>query len=232
MASQAFDGAGLIRLARPLLCIDTCCILDVMRDPTRDGMHAWNFRDALYLLDCMERKNSLATLVSDQVLFELTSNIDEVQAETQTALARIANRMTRIDSILSEFGSTGSTNTSHFNDHACRARAIVDRWVAACIVAPQSDAVAGRALRRVNQVRAPARRGKESMKDCVVLETYIEAMKGLRDSGFALPIVFLSSNTKDYEDGGRLRAELEIEFSALGVDFAPNFGAARHLLGL
>ena len=40
---------------------------------------------------------------------------------------------------------------------------------------------------------APARRGKDSSKDCLVYETYLEAVAALRGAGVAAPIVFLSS---------------------------------------
>ncbi len=43
---------------------------------------------------------------------------------------------------------------------------------------------------------APARRGKDSSKDCIVFETYLSCAGMLRTEGLAAPIVFLSSDTE------------------------------------
>ncbi|MFC5570806.1 PIN domain-containing protein [Lysobacter yangpyeongensis] len=225
--------ARLTSQGRPILCIDTCSVLDIMRDPTRDTMLPRESQAALHLYECMTTHSSLVTLISDQVRFELAANIDAVEKETKAALEKLSARIARVDAIAAEFGATGAALTGHLADHSSRARSVTNRWVAACETAPQSADVANRALSRVNQALAPARKGKESMKDCVVLETYLEAVSRLRAAGLTSRIVLLSSNVKDYTDeGGRLRPELVSEFTALGMEYAQNFGAARHFLGV
>jgi hypothetical protein len=85
----------------------------------------------------------------------------------------------------------------------------------------------------VNRAITPARKGKDSVKDCVVIETYLEAVGALRDAGAAMPIVFASSNVKDYcDESGRLKSDIVQEFAALRLEFAPNLGAAKHFLGI
>ena len=72
------------------------------------------------------------------------------------------------------------------------------------------------------------------MKDCVVIETYLEIARGLRAGGLAAKIVFVSSNTRDYagETGSTLRPDLAREFATLNMEYAPNLAAARNFLGL
>ncbi|KVD94543.1 hypothetical protein WI90_07765 [Burkholderia ubonensis] len=85
------------------------------------------------------------------------------------------------------------------------------------------------------ELRTPAQKGKDSMKDCVVIETYLDAVKALRNSGLSSRIVFLSSNIKDYtgkESGGLLNADLGKEFANLNIDYARNASQAKYLLGL
>jgi hypothetical protein len=89
-------------------------------------------------------------------------------------------------------------------------------------------------MRRVVQAHAPSRKGKESAKDCLVVESYLEVAGELRSAGFIGRIVFASSNTDEYHDGGTktLHAQLQADFGVLAIDYAPNFGAAKHSLGL
>lgn len=83
------------------------------------------------------------------------------------------------------------------------------------------------------QGRAPAQKGKNSLKDCTVIETYLEAIRSLRDKGFSHKAVFLSSNVHDYCGSNRLlHADLQADFAAPRLDFAFNFEVARGKLGL
>jgi len=95
--------------------------------------------------------------------------------------------------------------------------------------------VAGRAFARVRANVAPSTKGKQSIKDCVVIETYFDHVRRLRDAGDHARVVFLSSNREDYCEGRgslALRPPLAAEFTALNMEFWPNFGAAKHALGL
>ncbi len=100
------------------------------------------------------------------------------------------------------------------------------------MIASQGPDIPSKALARLNQARTPARKGKDSMKDCVVVETYLDVVGALRAAGHANPIVFASSNLKDYatETRSTLKPDLAAEFAALNFQFAPNFAAAKHML--
>ena len=72
------------------------------------------------------------------------------------------------------------------------------------------------------------------MKDCVIVECYLEVTGQLRRAGLSAPVVFVSSNTRDYHAPGssHLAPDIAGDFGALQMEYAPNFGAAKHLLGL
>jgi hypothetical protein len=186
------------------------------------------------LLAAVESKTILVGLIATQVQLELVEHVDHVQEEAKDAMARLGDRVKRIDAIASALGAVGSTDLSHLDDHVVRARAAVDRWVLAALNVPQSNDTAGRALSRLNQAQAPAHKGKDSMKDCVVIETYLEAIRDLREDGLTAPVVFVSSNTKDYAEapGSRLRAELATEFAPLNIEYASTWDLAKHILGV
>ena len=72
------------------------------------------------------------------------------------------------------------------------------------------------------------------MKDCVILETYLEHIRKIRDEDIMTPAVFVSSNTKDYAgiSGVSVRDDIRTEFDELGLEYAPNMAAAKHFLEL
>ena len=111
---------------------------------------------------------------------------------------------------------------------------VAERWLKASTPVPKSDQIVVNAFQRVSQARSPAQKGKDSMKDCVILETYLEHIRSLRNDGLTAVAVFVSSNTKDYAEtnGAVVRKDLENEFNSIGLEYAPNMAAAKHLLGL
>ena len=218
----------------PVLCPDTCAILDLLRSPTREDVRADHRQAALFLLAAMEHGDDLVGLLAEQVAHELRENQPNVEDETSKSIARLKSQMARLDAVAAVYGATGTIDLSHLDDHLSRAMATVNRWEAASCAVPQAHEIAGRAFLRVNTGRTPADKGKQSMKDCVVIETYLDAARQLRSAGHKAPIVFVSSNTKDYAvtTGSLLKPDLAAEFAALSMSYAPNLAAAKFQLGL
>ena len=118
-------------------------------------------------------------------------------------------------------------------NHVSQARQFAEKWIDAATLVRQGVEIPAKAVQRVLKARTPARKGKDSTKDCLVIETYLAVALQLRNAGLTAPIVFVSSNLRDYteETGTRLRTDLADEFAALNLEFAPNLAAAKHLLG-
>jgi predicted nucleic acid-binding protein len=234
MSTASLDVAWLVASGVPVLCLDTCTVLDVMRDPTRESVRAHEQQAALDLLSAMEAGTDLEGLIAEQVRFEFDANAKAVEEEAVRALRKLRDDITRVDAVAAVFGAVGQADLRHLDDHVARSRAVVDRWMAAVKLVPQGAEIASRALLRVNQVRTPARKGRDSMKDCVVIETYLDAITAARAAGLTSKVVFVSSNTKDYagEIGTALKQDLAQEFANIGIEYAPNLAAAKHLLGL
>lgn len=122
----------------------------------------------------------------------------------------------------------------HLDNHTFQARQFADRWIGAAELIQQGPDIPLRAVQRVLAAQTPAKKGKDSTKDCIVVETYLDVVAQLRSAGLSAPIVFVSSNVRDYAEatGTRLQADLASEFAVLSLEFAPNLSAAKHLLGL
>lgn len=216
----------------PTLCIDTCSLLDVMRDPTRETARTGDRRAVLRLIEASV-SGRINSLVAEQVRIEFAEHDQFVQDEASKNLERLRNQVLRVNEIASVYGAIGAIDFSHLDDHVSRARANLQRWLATLQqVSPEMEANA-RAFARMNSGRAPARRGKESSKDCLVFETYLEAGRTLRAAGLTAPIVFLSSNTTEYLTEARvLKSEIAEDFEPSSMQYAPNSGAAFHALAI
>ncbi|MCK1695230.1 hypothetical protein [Bradyrhizobium sp. 144] len=220
-------------LGLPVLCTDTCSVLDILRDPTRDTARAHERLAAQALLAAMTTGAALVSLVADQVRREFAENIPKVEQEATQALTKLRERVIRANEIDKVFGGAGVVDLSHLDDHVQRARVVADDWMAASNTVGPTPAIADRAFARLMAPRTPGKRG-QSMKDCVVIETYLEVVSALRVAGLASRIVFASSNTADYanEQRGVLNGDLQAEFTTLNIQYAPNLPAAKYWLGL
>ena len=218
----------------PILCLDTCAILDILRNPTRRDVHIHEQDASLSLLQAAESSSNLEALIADQVIKEFRDNVQKVEEEAEDGLSNLRDQIDKLDKLTTLHGSPGQVNPNHWKDYVVRCRNVAERWLKASTPVPQSDQIVVNAFQRVSQARSPAQKGKDSMKDCVILETYLEYIRRLRNDGLTAVAVFVSSNTKDYAEtnGAVVRKDLENEFKSLGLEYAPNMAAAKYLLGL
>lgn len=218
----------------PIVCLDTCAILDMLRDPTRKDVRIHEQKASLELLTEAESRQQLSAIVTDLVLTEFQENVRRVQEESESRIEGLRDQVAKLDELATLHGSPGEADSSHWIDHAARCRRAAERWLEASTVVSRSEQIELAALRRSTQARAPAGKGKDALQDCIILETYLDFVRGLRQDGLTARAVFVSSNTKDYaeSESTALRTDIEGEFRSLGMEYAPNMGAAKFLLSL
>lgn len=218
----------------PVLCIDTCSVLDLLRDVTRDSISPANVRSGLALLRCAEETEELVVLIAEQVSREIADHVQDTEDTSGAALSRFLAQAQRIHEVAVALGAEGELEIAHIEGHTTRARLAFDRWETVATAIPQNAELLARAWHRVQTNRSPAKRGKDSTKDCIVIEAYLEVAANLRALGMTAPIVFVSSNTKEYIAPGtsRIPEDLDVDFSTVGLTYAPNFSAAAYSLGL
>ena len=227
MAAQAIPLVGV-----PVLCIDTCSLLDIMRDPTRETARPHDRQAAIRLVTAAEAGH-LQCFMAEQVAIEFSEHDQPVQDEADRNLKKVREQLDRINKLVAVYGAMSAVDLSHLDDHVARARAVVNRWLVQLGTITPSTQAPAKAFARMNAGIAPARRGKDSSKDCLVYETVLEHVSALRSAEVTAPMVFLSSNTNEYlTEGKTLKPEIVIEFGKLNLVYAPNMGAAKYALGL
>lgn len=226
------DAKAIAAFGKPVILIDTCSILDVMRDPTRETMRIHEHQAGLALLAAAEC-GRLACVVAHQVILEFRQHEQLVQDEANRALKKLISQIDRVNQLSAILGAPGALAFTHLDDHVARTCKLVDRWLQLFVTYKPDTAVLEQAITRMNGNIAPARRGKESSKDCIIFETYLSLSSMLRAEGLTAPIVFLSSNTSEYvTEGSVLKADIATDLAQFSIEYAPNMAAAKHLLGI
>ena len=146
-------------------------------------------------------------------------------------MERLRQRVEQVNRIHGTLLAPIPIDLAHFDEVTASARQIVGRLLDISYRSPGSADINNRAIDRVNRNIAPARRGKDSIKDCIVLETYLETMSLLRGEGWLANAVFLSSNSKEYLEGRSLKPDLQPDFARTNLEYATNMGQARAYLG-
>lgn len=76
---QAADIARIVALGAPVLCVDTCTILDLIRDPTRKTVKAHERQASLDLLTAVAGGQDLVVLLAEQVMVEFDQLVGGVR---------------------------------------------------------------------------------------------------------------------------------------------------------
>lgn len=197
----------------PILYLDTCIYLDIVRSPIRDYIDADSVRIAQSLL---ERANpvarSLWLVTSATVEAEWADNINSVLEETEREILKLEARRRHFLA-----AANAGTNKSHEHglletslDLANKLRDLsLSLLNTSLIITPENNHILA-AMNRVKQNLPPAKRGKAEPKDCEIYELFLGLCGDLSAQGLTQDFLFVSSNTKEYSDGnnGGVQPEL------------------------
>lgn len=223
MTAAAIAATGL-----PILIPDTCALLDIVQAPVRDAFRAEDATAIRRVLDALaDTPPRLAAVVPDLVRAEFADNVARAEKEVTEGLACLdsrakaaARRMGWLDGAAPDpmpaLGARG---------HPAFGRALADQALARALVVRDHVEDRERAFLRVRLNTAPARRGSQSINDCLIVETALAFVREYRACGGAAIVAFLSSNTKDYMDGRSVRAPLDGDFEGLGITFVSRWSA-------
>ena len=187
----------------PTLLIDTCSVLDVVQAPTRMGSGA--FKAFLQVLDSLSQPTPGCRVVTSSIIgAEFRNNLVAVSNDCNKAL----NLLIEQNEILSSLSLRGATaytpppitvpdKLSMLTFFESAARSLLARAVEIDSEGDMALAAYARMLAR----RPPVLEKDRGAKDALILEEYLKL--GTLTPGRAYPIVFISSNIKDFGRPGR-----------------------------
>lgn len=220
----------------PVLFLDTCVILDILRDPQRPKITPSCVAASLYLLQRL-REETLVSVISDVVLDEFHGNAEKVSQETCSSVVNILESTNRewkvkLDRLASLFGLELNNHESFAKEYIENARRCADEWLCENYVIGRTSDIKQAAQSRINSNLRPASRGRESRSDCEILESLLAMTKDCRKRGLEdhVPILFISSNTRDFAQTGMIHPDIAPEFQLLNIRYFTNLGDVRMFL--
>jgi hypothetical protein len=220
---------SIVREPAPVVCLDTCSLLDVLRTLIRTDAHilaaAQSANDAI-----VATPPGLWTIVVGQVQVELQRNLPTVKLEAERHLSNIDSNMERIFEVIGMLPL--STHPTHTPLSSSLPVPYIERLIKSIeshsLCLDLDEECASKALKRTLNRNAPGEQGG-SIEDCFIIEHCLELASSLKARRFIHPVVFVSSNFDDYGRPGQMPGTLEAEFQAAGLQFAVHLAHARAL---
>jgi hypothetical protein len=228
--------ARLTANPKPVICLDTCDILEVVQ------CLDWEKPGIPRSVNCIEPVRRLLKTLAvdpDRAMVVIT---DLVHTEWNQNIASVRQKadeyLKKIDSVVSyPYQAAGFAGTALPGYDRLSSKTLVDDLVALSTAllnqATRLDlesALNTLALGRVMTKRRPSHDGH--IKDSMNFEHYLAFARQLRAAGFVKDVLFVSKNRKDYWDGDkdRIHPDLkpEIEDPAIQLQF---FGSLAWALG-
>lgn len=215
----------------PVLFADTCGLLDPARAPLRPK--SGGLPPAIVVTAAAERTpRALWVVIPERVAEEWENHFDQTKIEVARHIADTQKALDALRHACEALGIPSPAEVRLAESLLVDGlTSIAQRLYTIAIVLDADEAARSRAGTRASLNEAPARPGK-STSDCVIVEHCLGLAKALTFVGFRLPQVFVSSNTKDYCQNGRLHPDLQSGFEAAGLHYAANLAEARTPLRL
>ena len=227
--------ARLARTDAPVLLLDTCSILDVVRSPVLDKLGVHDIDAVHILIDrAVGMRSDIALVITEHVHREFEENVDTVERYTHTEIEKASDcfseMVKRVQALSPDASIPGAVDLLPLGFPE-RGRRLAETVVEASLVLADHQDEIVKAFDRVRFARPPATKAKQSVKDCLIAESYLRLAATLRVGGFARNMVFTTSNTQDFQQGHpSLHPELRAEFHSVRLEYSPSWSATRHEL--
>jgi hypothetical protein len=218
----------------PILLLDTCDFLDVIRGiSTGNLIQVDSFRRMNDALDGNPKRFQL--LITYLVLHEWRQNQAEVEREVENFLNATKVRVQRFIQARYLVDKTRlSVQQDVFDLHLVRdlvglAKALIDR----ATIVEKDDSCVADAIERVMVRKRPSQ--KNQIKDSIHWEHYLKLSGQLNAVGYAQPRIFVSANKVDFWASGdkpTIHPDLEVEAQAVGLQFFGRLDEALRSLGI
>ncbi len=231
---SAADAAVQVQAAGlPVLFIDTCSLLDVIRAPVRPDRLRGCVEAAVELLRLVSGPPQQATLVvASFVPTEWTTHAGPTTDDLKKHLSRLDDWAIAFHDACGFVGVAPAFGRPVYSAAGLAdalfdlSRRLLDRAIR---LSPHNDTNM-RAFNRAVTNTPPSQKGGE-IKDATIVEECLEVCRILQAAGFPRKRVFCTSNTDDYCDATKgLHPVLDIDFRAAGLVFTKELPWAIHEL--
>lgn len=200
MLSSEEISQRIVNSPAPLLFIDTCIFLDILRSAYRDNIHVDAISSALKLIKLSQNNPPKIWLVTNETVHrEWNENIADVKKDLENEIRNLALMNTKLITAAAIFEIT------HFHRQSTAFLKLVmpleqlsKRLLKQCLVIKKEDIHLLKGMNRMTECIAPAKKGKNESKDCLIFEAFLDISEKIRTLNYSEKIYFLTSNSDDY----------------------------------
>lgn len=226
--------AELADSPRPVLCLDTCVLLDIVRACNRGDGNLIEVSRRLSDI-VITAPNALQIVVTSLVMREWRQNREQVLKEAADWLEDTDKRILGIHRAWEKLGRPLQTLRPTYNqpDLVEGLKRLAESLLRSSVALREDSACVARALQRVKRKTRPSH--NRQIKDSINFETYLEFSRSLKAEAFSPPVLFVNTNSSDFwEDKGKLQphAELIDDLTAADLCFFGKLPPALGHLGL
>ena len=197
MTSIADAVAALAANQRPILALDTCVPLDIIRAGMRsqtDMIEGCRRLSEIVVTD----PDRVQIVVTSLVVIEWGQNKDQVRQEMTDWIIETDRRVLEIHRIWDRVGSPLMTQAPTYLDPRLidSLTSLGESLLQGAVVLDEDNRCVMRAIDRVKHRRRPSH--KKEIKDSMHLEHYLEISRQLHAAGYTQPALFVSTNSSDF----------------------------------
>ena len=185
----------------PVLFIDTCIFLDILRSTFRDNIHVDAIAAALSLIKMSESDPTKVWLLTNETVHaEWGDNIVNVKQELKKevkALERKREKLVIAANVILKIEHTYGQKMTLINLHG-HLENLSRNLLSHCFITEQDYNHCAMGMQRSIKCLPPAKKGKSEPKDCVIFEAFLDVSEKVRKLGYRKEIYFVTSNSNDY----------------------------------
>ena len=216
---------------RPIIFIDTCSIIDIIRAPIRDGIIIVETLNK-YLNSIEDSISPINFILPSYFEKEFNEHYDDTKKEVYDTLNKAKLKIKYIDDINGKLNIKSKMHNDIVFDETINTLDFMTEYLLlfSCIL-DDTLRFSNEAMLRMGSNIAPSKKGKESIKDCHNFEELLFISKNLRVNGFSKAIIFCSSNKNDYYKDSKLNPYIKNELDCVNVIFTTDLSWAFHECG-
>jgi len=219
----------IARLARPVLCLDTCIYLDILRS----SASAQQILNVLERYEKLLAQDAFIPIAPSIIAQEYARNVEHVTNSIRKSIDKTVKEWNGLLPLMSVVSGSAAIPTM---DRTVAMKAIdhlnaksESLLHAALPIEPDSQIESSVSRRQSMSIR-PAKRGKDSFGDCMICETVLALTAALRSIGFGQDVYLVTSNKEDFGDErpgmqGRAHPDLVRDFATNSISYEPVLAA-------
>ncbi len=212
----------------PVLFLDSCILLDIVRAPLRNKASEVQF--ARMFLDSVRKKpKRIHLFIASPTPTEWSDHVGEAETDCTTAV----NGCNAVAAICGHLPLPGVASLpAAVLGLPPMLRTLSADLLNEAVTIDHNAAAMGRAINRIIASTHPAKPGGKGAKDSIILEHAVETTDKLRAVGFAETCLFVSSNTTDFATKGsiNLHPQFAPAFNPVNLRYAVSLTHAESIL--